>query len=393
MQNAGHKPVFDDAALPFAQLSAAAAHGDAAAFDALWQDHKRPEQARASAARSVFTGACQRGDVVLAAWMQEHYTQHIDTKTLKDAGRQAITSGNTPVWDYLCGVLDAHRAGASVYAELFRPALESAPLSTIQKIFPHVSIPVEQYIYVPLLGGNMAALCWLTETAAAQGALGSAALDGALRMAVERAKTPMITWLLGAGAAPADCMAKPAVQRAAEDGGDILELLVRAGLNPRKAAEAAGDDTALVKRVQQAAAETAAHHLDILHAHCGNPPLPEKLRSLQGALGMRGLHYAAEHRVLGMIDRAVFTAADLAQQNPQGETVMDVLARRGEVQAFFTPETWRGQVDKLAAAFALLPAAAMDSTARDDVLRKAEQFTLDDVIPASGFKLKRRPSI
>lgn len=396
MQPASHKPVFDAAALPWAALSAAAACSDAAAFETLWQDHKRPEQARAAAVRTLFTGACARGDVMLAQWVQQQYPQHIDAKTLKDAGRKAIADAQMPVWDYLTGLLDTLPAGPSVYAELFRPALESAPLQVIQKIYPHVTVALSDFMYVPVLGGNMPALVWVTDTCREKGILGQEALDKALRLSVERAKMPMVSWLLGAGAdagAFADAMVNPAAQQAAQDGGEMLELLVRAGLHPRKAMAAVADNALLAARIADAAAETAAHHLAVLHRHCGQPPDAQKLRG-HGAVvsGMTALHYAAEHRILAMMDRAIPAAADFAQKNARGETVIDVLARRDDVAAFFAPAAWKGQTEKLAAVLALLPAGAMAAERCEDIQRKAEQATLDDIIPLGGFKLKRRPS-
>ena len=395
MQPASHKPVFDAAALPWAALSAAAARSDATAFETLWQDHKRPEQARASAVRTLFTGACARGDVMLAQWVQQQYSQHIDAKTLKDAGRKAIADTQMPVWDYLTGLLDTLPAGPSVYAELFRPALESAPLQVIQKIYPHVTAALSDFMYVPVLGGNMPALVWVTEACRMKGLLSQDTLDKALRLAVDRAKTPMASWLLGAGAdagAFADAMVHPAAQQAAQDGGALLELLVRAGLHPRKAIAAVADDAPLAARIAEAAAETAAHHLAVLQGHCGQPPDAQKLRERASAAGMTALHYAAEHRILAMIDRAIPAAADFAQKNARGETVMEVLARRDDVAAFFAPAAWKGHTEKLAAALALLPPEAMSAEMREDIQRKAEQATLDDIIPLAGFKLKRRPS-
>jgi hypothetical protein len=108
---------------------------------------------------------------------------------------------------------------------------------------------------------------------------------------------------------------------------------------------------------------------------------------------MTALHYAAEHRILAMIDRAIPAAADFAQKNVRGETVMEVLARRDDVAAFFAPAAWKGQTEKLAAALTLLPPEAMSAEMREDIQRKAEQATLDDIIPLTGFKLKRRPSL
>lgn len=395
MQPASHKPVFDAAALPWAALSAAAARSDATAFETLWQDHKRPEQARASAVRTLFTGACARGDVMLAQWVQQQYSQHIDAKTLKDAGRKAIADTQMPVWDYLTGLLDTLPAGPSVYAELFRLALESAPLQVIQKIYPHVTVALSDFMYVPVLGGNMPALVWVTETCRMKGLLSQDTLDKALRLAVDRAKTPMASWLLGAGAdagAFADAMVHPAAQQAAQDGGALLELLVRAGLHPRKAIAAVADDAPLAARIAEAAAETAAHHLAVLQGYCGQPPDAQKLRERAPAAGMTALHYAAEHRILAMIDRAIPAAVDFAQKNARGETVMEVLARRDDVATFFVPAAWKGHTEKLAAALALLPPEAMAAERREDIQRKAEQATLDDIIPLGGFKLKRRPS-
>jgi len=92
------------------------------------------------------------------------------------------------------------------------------------------------------------------------------------------------------------------------------------------------------------------------------------------------------------MDRAIPAAADFAQKNTRGETVIDVLARRDDVAAFFAPAAWKGQTEKLAAVLALLPAGAMAAERCEDIQRKAEQATLDDIIPLGGFKLKRRPS-
>src|SRR6218665_2370687 len=84
------RPVFATEDLPWGLLSSARVKDDAQALETLWQGYKRPEQARASAVRAIFAGACAQEDTALAAWVQTLHPQHIDAKTLKDTASQAI---------------------------------------------------------------------------------------------------------------------------------------------------------------------------------------------------------------------------------------------------------------------------------------------------------------
>ncbi|MDP2205735.1 MAG: hypothetical protein Q8K65_05455 [Alphaproteobacteria bacterium] len=406
---ADHRPVFDVAALPWAALSAACARGDTAPLESLWQEHKRPEQARAAAIRAVFTGACAAKNLPLAKWISTLYPQHIDTKTLRHTAAEALRQSHGDVWSFLCAQIDARPAAAAadIYKNLFKTALEHAPVTAVQKIFPHMGASASGYLYAAVLGDNMPALAWLTEACHGANSLRPPDLDKALLLACERAQTPMAVYLLGAGA-DAGAFGEAALKRAAPhtdaDDGALLELLVRAGAHPQKAqdiARAAAGGDALAQRLAKAAEETAAHHLRLLTAHCA-APLNDRgtladdlgaaqLGGVQAALGCTGLHYAAEHHLLHRLPKNSFTAGGLAQKNTDGETAVDVLVRRGVWADFFKPEDWTAQVEKLAAALDLLPTAVWDDAARAACLRTAERLTLDAAVPAEGFTLTRRP--
>lgn len=395
-----HRPVFEPDALPWAALSAACAKDDTTVLDSLWQDHKRPEQARAAAVRALFTGACAQGDLSLADWVFGLHAKHVDEKTLRQTADHALRQGQGDVWHYLCEKIDARSGADEVYKSLFKTALEDAPpslsLNAVQKIFPHVGPAGSSYLYFAVLGDNMPALVWLTEACRADGNLARAGLDKALLLAVDRAQTPMASYLLTAGA-DAGAFGEAALKRAAPhtdaDGGALLEILVRGGAHPARAQQialqSAGGDL-LAQRLAKAAAETAALHAEKLAEVCGQPPDAARLAAYQPAFGKTGLHYAAESRILHTVPKDSFNAIALAQKNAEGETVIDVLARRGAAEDFFTPAAWRGQVQKLAAALELLPAGIWDETACAACLRAAERLTLEAAVPAEGFKLARR---
>jgi hypothetical protein len=397
-RTADHRPVFDTAALPWAALSAACARGDAGVLDSLWQEHKRPEQARAAAVKSVFAGACAAQNLPLAKWVSTLYSQHIDTKTLRHSAAEALRQGRGEVWNFVCEQIDAKpSAAAEIYKSLFKTALEQAPVAAVQKIYPHMDGTAADHLYAAVLGDNMPALVWLAEACRTDGNLLQAALDKSLLLACERAQIPMAQWLLNAGA-DAGAFAEAALKRAAPhadaDRGVLLALLVRAGADPQKAqdiARVSAGGEALAQRLAQVATDTAAHHLHILMQQCGTPPEVTRLAARHPALGRSGLHYAAEHRLLHRLPKDSFTAQGLGQKNGAGETVIDVLVRRGAVADFFKPEAWAGHVEKLAAAFDFLPPAVCDDVARAKCLRTAERLTLDAALPEEGFSLARRP--
>lgn len=392
-----HRPVFDTATLPWPALSQACAAGDSAVFDALWQGHKRPEQARGVLVRTVFAAACAKGDVATADWVHGLYGLHIDAKTLRQTADIALRTAPETVWNFLCSKIDAHHGAADIYKSLFKTAAEHAPLPRVQKVFAQGAEAASEYLYAAVLGDNTPALGWLMDTARQDGSLRPADLDKALLLATERAQTPMASMLLGAGA-NAGAFDEAAIKRAAPhseaDNGGLMELLVRAGAHAEKAA-ALVEIPALAERLIQAGRETQNYHADILARICGTPPLREKLCAYQPQLGHTGLHYAAENRVLHHIPRSILTADDLAQKNADQETVLDVLLRRGAATGFFKPEDWRGQVEKLSAVFDLLPATdlvahGLAAGDRADKLRQVERLTLADTLPAGGFKLGQR---
>lgn len=386
-----HRPAFDAATLPWPALAQGCAAGDASVFDALWQNHKRPEQARAALARTVFAAACAKGDVTTAKWVDGLYALHIDAKTLRGVADHALRLGPDQVWDFICGKIDTHHAAADIYKSLFKTAAEHAPAARLEKVFAQ-STEASGYLYAAVLGDNMPALTWLLDKAALEKNIQQGDLDKALLLATERAQTPMVYALLRAGA-DAGAFEEAAIKRAAAhsaaDNGTLMEILVRAGAHPDKAASQVQSRN-IADRLIQAGQETQNHHAKVLAQACGMPPVREKLCPYHPALGHTGLHYAAENRVLHHIPRAVFSTKDLAQKNANQESVLDVLHRRGAVAGFFKPEDWRGQVDKLAAAFDLLPPQAMAPDTRAGILRDAERLTLDAAIPAGGFKLGRR---
>jgi len=397
----GPRPVFETDALPWEALSAACSAGDAAVLDSLWQNDKRPEQARAAAVRVLFAGACARDDLPLAAWVLGLHAQHVDAKTLRHVADHALRQGQTGVWPFLCDVTDARTDAAEIYKSLFKTALENTPphlsLPAAQKIFPCVGAGASSYLYAAVLGDNMPALVWLAEACRAGGDLSRADLDKALLLAVDRAQTPMASYLLKAGA-DAGAFDEAALKRAAPhtdaDGGTLLALLVGAGAHPAQAQQIALRSAAgapLAQRLAKVAEKTAAAHIQKLAEVCGQPPDAARLAAYQPALGKTGLHYAAESRILHTVPKNSFNAISLAQKNAEGETVIDVLVRRGAAEDFFTPAAWRGQVQKLAAVLDLLPACIWDETARAACLRRAERLTLEEAIPADGFKLTRRP--
>ncbi|MFN7115045.1 MAG: hypothetical protein ACK4PK_11880 [Alphaproteobacteria bacterium] len=397
-RTADHRPVFDAAALPWAALSAACLRGDQTALESLWQTHKRPEQARAAAIRAVFSGACAAENLPLAKWVCALYPQHIDAKTLRQSAQTALRQSERNVWPFLCAQIDARPLAADgIYKSLFKPALEHASVAAAEKIFPHLDAPASEYLYAAVLGDNMPALVWLTDVSRRENSLRQGDLDKALLLACTRAQTPMVQHLLTAGA-NAGAFAEAALKRAAPhadaDQGALLEMLVRAGAHPQMAqdiAQATELGAAAVRRLAKAAEETAAHHLHIVLQHGGTPPDAARLSVAQAALGGTGLHYAAEHRVLHCLPQSSFTAGGLAQKNTDGETVIDVLVRRGAWADFFKPEAWAGQVEKLSAALDLLPDAVWDAAGRTACLRRAERLTLDAAVPAEGFTLARRP--
>lgn len=396
---ADHRPAFDAAVLPWAALSAACVQGDAAVLESLWREHKRPEQARAAAIKSVFAGACAAQNLSLANWVVALYPQHIDTKTLRHSAAESLRHGRGDVWPFLCEQIDARppAMSAEIYKNIFKTALEHAPVAAVQKIFPHMGASASDHLYAAVLGDNMPALVWLAEACRAEGSLPQAALDKSLLLACERAQTPMAQWLLAAGAdagAFADAALKRAAPHTDADGGALLELLVRAGAHPQKSqviARASAGGEGLAQRLAQVAAETAAHHLRILTQHCGTPPDAARLAAPNAVLGHSGLHYAAEHRLLHGLPKDSFTTLGLAQKNTADETVIDVLVRRGAWADFFKPEGWAGQVEKLAAALDLLPLAVCDDMVRATCLRIAELLTLDAAVPEEGFTLTCRP--
>lgn len=395
-----HRAVFQPDALPWATLSAACATGDTAVLDSLWQDHKRPEQARAAAVRALFTGACARDDLPLADWVFALHAKHIDEKTLRQTAGAALRQGRKDVWHFLGEKIDVRTDAGGIYKFLFKTALENTPealsLPAVQKIFPHVRENVSSYLYAAVLGDNMSALVWLTEACREGGTLARADLDKALLLAVDRAQTPMASYLLQAGA-DAGAFGEAAIRRAVPhtdaDGGVLLEVLVRGGANPAQAQEAALQSTggeALAQRLARAATEMAALHMEKLVQACGQPPEAARLAAYQPALGQTGLHFAAENRILQNVPKNGFSAADLSQKNAEGESVIDVVARRGSAGDFFAPAAWRGQTEKLAAALDLLPPGIWDETTREACLRTAERLTLEEALPAEGFKLARR---
>lgn len=392
-----HRPVFDAGALPWAVLSKACAAGDTAALESLWRDHKRPEQARAAAVKAVFAGACAAENLPLAGWVATLYPQHIDAKTLKDSAAAALRRSPHRVWPFLAEKIDARHGASDIYRSLFKDALEHAPVQAAEKIFPHMDGAASGYIYAAVLGGNMPVLVWLTGACRAQGALPRADLDKALLLATERAQTPMVSHLLQLGAdagAFDDAALKRAAPHATADGGALLDLLVRAGAHPQKAQDIArrlpaGEE--LAQRLAQAGADAAEYHLARLAQHCGAPPDAARLAQVQDALGMTGLHYAAEHRLLHRLPKDSFSASGLAQKNAAGETTIDVVVRRGAWASFFNPQDWGGQVEKLTTALGLLKQDIWDEAARAACLRRAERLTLEAAVPDEGFTLKRRP--
>lgn len=390
------RPVFAAEDLPWGLLSAACVRGDAGPLESLWSDYKRPEQARAAAIRAIFSGGCAHSDTALAAWVRELHPQHIDAKVLKDAASQAIKTGAAPVWDFLTGIIDAHQGAQNIYAGLFRDAAEHGTPHVLQKIWPHVGDAPAAQLYAAVIGDNMPTLTWLTDACQKDGKLDAAQVDKAFLLAVQRAQTPMASWLLGAGADAAthdDAGLRQALPHSAADGGVLMALLVRAGAHPQKAQDllaAQAETAALVPKIKQVAEETAQHHLDACAAslRAGTFCDPQK------SLGMTGLAYAAHHRILHRVPVQNFTAEDLAQPNAQGENVVQILVSRGAADAFFAPARWQGQTEKLAAALDLLPVGLWPDQKCAQILRTAEQQSLQHLAAsaASAFRLGRKPS-
>ncbi len=391
------RPVYAAEDLPWGILSSACMQGDAQTLETLWRDHKRPEQARASAVRAVFSGACARGDTALAAWVQNLHPQHIDTKTLKDTAAQAIKTGVMPVWHFLTDIIDNHHGVANIYGSLLRTAAAHGTPAILQKIWPQTGDAPAAQLYAAVIGDNMPALTWMIEVCKKENKLEQTHVDKAFLLAVQRAQTPMVSQFLYAGAdasAHGDAALRQALPHSAADGGILMEMLVRAGAHPRKAQDMLAslpETQTLLPKIKQAAEETAQRHLAALHAACGQPP---QLAAHQPTLGMSGIHYAAHHRVLDRIGTPNFKAADLAQTNTAGENVVQVLVRRGAEDAFFAPARWHGQTEKLAAALDLLPDGHWTAQRRAQTLRAAEQQTLQRLAAsaAGAFRLGRRPN-
>lgn len=393
------RPHFDPQDLPWAALSAACKAGDVPVLEKLWVDYKRPEQARAAAVRAVFAGACARGDTSLAAWVQDLYQQHIDVPTLKSAAAQCIKSGTGATWQFLTQQIDAHPAATQIYGGLLRDAAQHGTPAIVQKILPHAGDMASAHLYAAVIGDNMPALTMLTEHCKRENTLDSAHLDQAFLISVQRGNTPMAAWLLGAGANAAahdDAALRHALPHSAADNGMLMQLLVRAGAKPEKAQEllmSQPETVAWAGDIKQAGEETAAHHLAQVYKACGNPPKHELFSAHQAVLDKTAIHYAAHHRILHRVPVQSFAAEDLLQKNRSGENVIDVLVRRGEEMPFFAAARWRGQADKLAAAFDLLPEGHPLTQKREMILRGVEQDSLQQIASAAGaaFRLGPRP--
>lgn len=393
------RPHFDPQELPWGVLSSACAQGDVQPLETLWSHFKRPEQARAAAVRAVFTGACARGDTKLAAWVRGLYPQHIDVSTLKSAATQSIKNAAHKTWQFMTDVIDAHPSAAHIYGGLLRDAAQYGTPAVLQKLAPHMGDMASSHLYAAVVGDNMPALMWLTDHCKKENKLSAAHLDQALLVSVQRGHTPMASWLLGAGADAAahdDAALRHALPHTPADGGVLMELLVRAGAHPQKAQEmlAAQTETQiLTAKIKQAAEETAQHHLAQVKHLCGDPPAPSSFADRHAALGTTAIHYAAHHRILHRLPVQSFAAADLAQKNARGENVIDVLVRRDEAAPFFTPDRWRGQTEKLAAALDLLSDTHPLTQKREAILRSAEQQSLQHIAQQAGaaFRLGPRP--
>lgn len=391
------RPVFATEDLPWGLLSSARVQGDAQVLETLWCDYKRPEQARASAVRAIFAGACAHGDTALAAWVQNLHPQHIDVKTLKDTAMQAIKDGSTPVWNFLTDAIDTHHGAANIYSGLLRTAAEHGTPAILQKIWPHAGDTPSAQLYAAVIGDNMPALEWLMGACKKENKLDAVQVDKAFLLAIQRAQTPMASRFLAVGADASthdDAALRQALPHSAADGGILMEMLVRAGAHPQKAQDLLAtlpETQTLMPKIKQAAEETAQRHLTALHAACGQPPL---LSAHQDTLGMSGIHYAAQHRILDRIPVQNFTAADMLRTNVAGENVVQVLVRRGAEEAFFAPARWHGQTEKLAAVLDLLPDGHWPDVKRAQILRTAEQQTLQHMAAsaAGAFRLGQRPN-
>lgn len=389
-----HRPAFNAAALPWAALSQAARERDAAALEALWRDHKRPEQARAYAVRAVFAGACGRGDTALAGWVQNLYGMHIGAREITAQAGAALAAGRADVWHFLCEKIDALPRANEIYAGLLPAALVNHRPEALEKIRPHLSGPLGGFLHYPVTAGQTASLDWLLRAGLANDTITRSDTSRALVQAATRGQTDMIALLLDAGADP-DAFGGAAIRHAGThagaDGGAGLAHLLRAGANPQTVIAAASGDAALCEKLAALAALVAEEFRTRLQASCGQPAAAGLLRAYHAPLGTTGLHFAAEHRLLSCFSAALLDAGDFAQKNAAGETVIEVLARKGGVDDFFATARWRGQTQKLEDVLALLPAAAMDEETRADLLRRAERETLESAVPAGGFKLSRRP--
>lgn len=393
------RPAFATEDLPWDLLSSACAQGDARTLETLWADFKRPEQARASAVRAIFQGACAHGDIKLAAWVSDLHPQHIDVKLLKDTAAQAIKDHAAPVWNFLTGVIDAHHGIKNIYGSLLRDAAAEGTPQILQKIWPHAGDGPSSHLYAAVIGDNMPALSWLTETCKKAGQLNVADVNKAFLLAVQRAQTPMAAWLLRAGADAStheDAALRHALPHSAADGGVLMEMLVRAGAHPQKASDLLAqhpDTTLLAPKIKQVAEETAQHHMSVLNKICGQPLQAAAFCADQKSLGMTGLQYAAYHRILDRIAVQNFTSEALSRLNPQGHHAIQILADRGALEPFFTPDRWRGQTEKLAVALDLVPAGLWTDQKRAQILRSAEQQSLQHLAAsaAGAFRLGRKP--
>ncbi len=394
------RPAFAAEELPWGLLLSARAQGDAQALESLWAEFKRPEQARASAVRAIFQGACARGDIELAAWVHGLHPQHVDAKLLKDTAAHAIRQRAMPAWDFLTGIIDAHHGAGNIYRGLMRDAVAEGNPAILQKIWPQAGAEPSSHLYAAVIGDNMPALTWLTEACKNAGQLTAADVNKAFLLAVQRAQTPMVAWLLGAGAEASthdNAALRQAVPHSAADGGVLMDILVRAGAHPQKALDLLAQHTdtrALLPKIKQAAEETAQHHMDVLDHVCGRPLQAGAFCADQASLGMTGLQYAAYHRILDRIAVQRFTSEALAKPNAQGHHAVQVLADRGALDTFFVPDRWRGQTEKLAAALDLVPAGLWSDEKRAQILRSAEQQSLQHLAAsaAGAFRLGRKSS-
>lgn len=367
--------------LPWPCLIEACARKDAGVLESLWVDEKRPEQARAAAIRSIFEGACVRGYTDLAQWAYTLYPQHVTAKVLQDSGAASIRTGQTKVWDVISGFIDAHHAPQKIFEKILRTSAQYATPQILEKLWPYAGERPSSLLYAAALGDNMPALKWMTKACQKENSLHLEDINKALILAARNGHLPMLAWLLFQGAdasAHDDAPLRLAFAHADSDNGALIEALVRAGAHPDKAQKMAMDAgmTEIAARLRTAAAETQKLHMEVLHKICGNPFAGAQLCSAHEAIGGTGLHYAARHRILDQLSTVLFDTADLMQKNDSGQTVLDVLCQRGDMERFCAPARWTGHIDKLKAVFSLLPDSSVLKERQDQLLRQAEQLTL-----------------